>query len=212
VPANPEQLRTTVAALEQELERAHTRLREGHEAIADLERRKAEAAGNVVVAERAITELEQRLVEGREALARLEQVQAAERRLAVLVGERDAAANELAQAVAQLLAQLDTLVAARETVAAARGDVRALAGRGAVRETPPEPEAFRASWERLIERIRDDLGGELDRDLIEAAARSPFGNAIKDLPAHLRALAQERRHALLRESKSRKDDETTISG
>src|SRR5207237_7752258 len=114
ISPDPEQLRSTLAALEQELERAQTRLREGHEAIVDLEHRKAEAAGNVAVAERAINELEQRLVEEREALAHLERLNEAEGQLAVRIGERDAAAGEVARAVAQLLNQLDKLVAARE--------------------------------------------------------------------------------------------------
>jgi hypothetical protein len=81
-----------------------------------------------------------------------------------------------------------------------------------VRGAPPEPDALRRNWERLIDRIRSDLGGELDRELVETAARSPFGNAINDLPVHLRALAAERRRALLKDSMSQKEDPTTIPG
>jgi len=87
-----------------------------------------------------------------------------------------------------------------------------LAGRSGVRDAPPEAETLSENWERLIERIRSDLGGALDRDLIEAAARSPSGIAIDDLPAHLRALATDRRRALLKESIARKDEPTTIPG
>lgn len=201
-----------MAALEQELERSHARLREGQEAIADLERRKAEAAGSVAVAERAINELQQRLVEQREALARFERLNEAHRQLDIRIGERDTAAGEVADTVAQLLAQLDDLAAARETVAVARNAVRVLAGRGGVDEAPPEPAALRENWERLIERIRSEIGTELETDLVEAAARSPLGVAIDDLPAHLRALATERRRALLKGHMSREDEPTRIRG
>lgn len=212
ISPDPEDLRLTLAALEQELERAHSRLREGQEAIDDLERRKAEAAGSVVVAERAIKELEQRLVEEREALARAQRLAEAEREVSSRIDERDAAAKRVAHAVTQLLTTLDELAATRESVAEAQGAVRLLAGRSATRVAPPEPDELRQNWERLIERIRSDLGAELDRDLIEAAARSPFGNAINDLPPHLQRLAAERRRALRHESRSEKDDTPTIPG
>jgi chromosome segregation ATPase len=210
ISADTEQLRANLAALEQELERSHARLREGHEAIADLERRQAEAAGSVAVAERAINEIEQRLVEQREALARLERVNVARRQLAVRIGERDAAASDVADTVDELLTQLEKLAAARETVTAARADFRALAGRSGLDDVPPEPAALRESWERLIEHIRTELGAELENDLVEAAARSPLGTAIDDLPVHLRALATERRTALLKRHTTREDEPTRI--
>jgi hypothetical protein len=110
------------------------------------------------------------------------------------------------------LTQLDELAAARETVAVAIDAIRMLAGRAAVPEPPAEPQAFRESWDYLIERMRTELGGQLERDLIDAAARSPSGNAIKDLPSHLRALATERRRALLEESRSRRAEPDTMPG
>ena len=54
------------------------------------------------------------------------------------------------------------------------------------------------------------IGAELENDLVEAAARSPLGVAIDDLPAHLRALATERRSALLKGHMSREDEPTRI--
>ena len=168
-----------------------------------------QAAGSIVVAQRAIDELEQRLLEQREVLAHTEQVNEAKRRLAARVGERDAAAGEVAHTIAQLLSNLDELAAARDAVTAASEAVRDVSGRGELRDAPPEPDAFRGSWERLVERIRSDLGEELENDLVEAAARSPEGYAIKDLPAHLRVLATERRRALF---KRRFEDDTTVPG
>jgi hypothetical protein len=138
-------------------------------------------------------------------------VNEAHRQLAARICERDAVASDVADAVARLLTQLEDLAAARETAAAALDSFRVLAGRSGVGEAPPEPEALQENWEQLIEHIRNDLGAELEQDLIEAAARSPFGDAINDLPAYLRALATERRRALMKESMSRKD-EPTIPG
>jgi hypothetical protein len=130
-------------------------------------------------------------------------VNEAHRQLAVRIRERDAAASDVADTVAQLLTQLENLAAARETAAAAQDSLRALAGRSGVGDVPREPEALQENWEQLIEHIRNDLGAELEQDLIEAAARSPFGDAIKDLPEYLRAVATERRRALIKESMSR---------
>jgi hypothetical protein len=77
-----------------------------------------------------------------------------------------------------------------------------------VGDASPEPEALQESWEQLIDYIRNDLDAELEQDLIETAARSPLGDAINDLPAYLRALAIERRRALIKDSISREDEPT----
>jgi hypothetical protein len=51
----------------------------------------------------------------------------------------------------------------------------------------------------LADTVREHFEIQLERDLIEAAARSPMGYEIQKLPAHLQALARERRVAVLRE-------------
>jgi hypothetical protein len=53
----------------------------------------------------------------------------------------------------------------------------------------------------LTDTVREHFESQLERDLVEAAARSPMGYEIQKLPAHLQALARERRLAVFRERK-----------
>jgi len=200
-----EQLRATLGSLEEELRRAQTRLHQAHEEIEDLDRRKAAAAGTVSLAERAISDLETRLVEQREVFAKLQRLEEMRNELAARTAERDAAATEVATATEALLMRLDELAEKRKTLAAARKALRSAGSPVAAQDVGPEPPALRDQWERLLERIRADLDHELENDLVEAAARSPLGHAIQDLPAHLRILATERRRTLIEESSQRRN-------
>jgi hypothetical protein len=60
-------------------------------------------------------------------------------------------------------------------------------------EPEHEPTIVAQSLEALAAIVRERLEGELERDLVEAAARSPMGHDIQKLPAHLQALARKRR-------------------
>ena len=64
-----------------------------------------------------------------------------------------------------------------------------------------EPAAASQSIEMLTDTVREHFESQLERDLVEAAARSPMGYEIQKLPAHLQALARERRLAVFRERK-----------
>src|SRR5918995_566147 len=63
--------------------------------------------------------------------------------------------------------------------------------------SPGEPPAFAEEWSRLEQLVRDEANLQLESDLVEAAANSSMGYAIKDLPAHLQQLARQRRRTLL---------------
>jgi hypothetical protein len=156
------------------------------------------------LAQRAISDLERRLAEQREVLARQQRLDEARDRLGQAVADRDAAATRLAATAETLIAQLDELSSMKETVTTARQAVHAAGERRTI-DLPREPAELREAWDRLIERIRTDLGNQLEHELLDAAARSPFGNAIRDLPAHLRAAARERRAALHHQSASQPD-------
>jgi hypothetical protein len=56
-----------------------------------------------------------------------------------------------------------------------------------------------------VKRVGTSLDATLEEELLDAAARSPLGNAICDLPVHLREAAQERRRALIKASHTRTD-------
>ncbi|HEX3225218.1 MAG TPA: hypothetical protein VHQ89_03905 [Gaiellaceae bacterium] len=204
MPPDATHLIAALAALEDELARAQSRLHAGQQEIEDLEKRKAETEGTVVLAQRAISDLERRLAEQREVLARQQRLDEARDRLGQAVADRDAAATRLAATAETLIAQLDELSSMKETVTTARQAVHAAGERRTI-DLPREPAELREAWDRLIERIRTDLGNQLEHELLDAAARSPFGNAIRDLPAHLRAAARERRAALHHQSASQPD-------
>jgi chromosome segregation ATPase len=204
MPPDATHLIAALAALEDELARAQSRLHAGQQEIEDLEKRKAETEGTVVLARRAISDLERRLAEQREVLARQQRLDEARDRLGQAVADRDAAATRLAATAETLIAQLDELSSMKETVTTARQAVHAAGERRTI-DLPREPAELREAWDRLIERIRTDLGNQLEHELLDAAARSPFGNAIRDLPAHLRAAARERRAALHHQSASQPD-------
>jgi hypothetical protein len=194
-PPDAQQRVAQVGAIEAELGRARERLSEGEEKLDTLEQEKAETLGVVSIARRALSDLEQRLAEERQALAKAEREEA-RRRLEATVAERDAVARRLAGTADRLLAELDELDAARAAVAAA--------GRPVPLEPPSEPAELAEAWDRMLARLQSDVGRNLEEELLEAAARSPMGFAIKDLPPHLRPAAQERRRALMKASAARR--------
>ena len=73
-------------------------------------------------------------------------------------------------------------------------------GRGPT-DLPPEPEDLQEQWDRLAGHVRRGLGQQLDDELIDAAARSPMGAAIGDLPRHLQEAARRRRQLLMRSAR-----------
>jgi molecular chaperone GrpE (heat shock protein) len=194
-PPAPQQRAEQVRAIEAELGRARERLTEGEGKLETLEQEKAETLGVVSIARRAMSDLEQRLAVERQALAKAEREEA-RRRLEATIAERDSVARRLAGTATRLLAELDELEAARAAVAAA--------GRAVPLEIPSEPAELAEAWDRLLARLQSDVGRNLEEELLEAAARSPMGFAIKDLPPHLRPAAQERRRALMKAAAARR--------
>src|SRR4029079_1047132 len=103
MPPDATHLIAALAALEDELARAQSRLHAGQQEIEDLEKRKAETEGTVVLAQRAISDLERRLGEPRERLARQQRLDEARDRLGQAVADRDAAATRLAATAETLI-------------------------------------------------------------------------------------------------------------
>jgi hypothetical protein len=64
------------------------------------------------------------------------------------------------------------------------------------------PDVMRESWERLCEEVRKRINEEFEEELVAAAARSPLGHAINDLPRHLQELARQRYRALVKGSRA----------
>ena len=60
------------------------------------------------------------------------------------------------------------------------------------------------AWRRLVTLVAPLTDAGLTEELVDAAARSPLGHAIDDLPLHLRGAARERRKVLLRYARTRR--------
>jgi hypothetical protein len=204
--SNKQKLATDVSALEEEFERLRAQLDDSEGALEALERQRAEVAGTVMNARRTLGDLEERLTERRHALAEAEREEA-RRMLEAAVLERDDAAMQLAETVGQALDDIDSLDAARAAVEAIHQTLIGGSGRTQTPELPPEPVALAGAWDRLVARIRIELDQNLEDNLLEAAARSPLGYAIDELPAHLRAAARQRRRALMGAVQAREHDE-----
>jgi hypothetical protein len=170
-------------------------------ALAALEEQRLDYAGRLRLARQAEEDVKRRIDEKRVELQRAEAeavIEAYERTLA----ERDSAAERFASAAGAAVAALREYEAAQQGVAdaleAARGRAPGRSGEG-----EGEPAVVAQSIELLVDTVRERLDSDLERDLVEAAARSPMGYDIKNLPTHLQALARERRFAIVNETKPR---------
>ncbi|MDX6505812.1 MAG: hypothetical protein QOG06_456 [Gaiellaceae bacterium] len=201
-----EDAKREIAALEHELQRARQTAEKNHAALSALDEQRREREGRLAVALRAQHDFEQRLEEKRIELARAE----AEAALAVVrqaLEDRDAAADAFASAVQLVALRLQGFDAAQETAQNAWQALlssRTVELPALVSELPDEdphqqPEIVTQALGTLTELVKQRVDQELERDLIEAAARSPLGNDIANLPEHLRELARARFFSLARE-------------
>ena len=163
--------------------------------LEQLEASQAEAAGRLTLASRAKADLEQRLAQLRDDLRAAER-EAAEDAYRQALDARDEAAEEAAAAIGRALATVEDLDRARATL---KGAWEEASERGAtLPDASDEPVVYAEEWARLEQLVRSRAEWQLERDLVDAAAASPLGNAIQHLPAHLPQLARQRRRALLR--------------
>ena len=191
-----DKLQRQVTALERDLELAAAQARDAEEALQRLEASQSEAAGRLTLASRAKADLEQRLVQLHGTLRDVER-EAAEQACREALAARDGAAEEAATAIDRAVAAVENLDKAR--VSARRAWEEATkAGAKLLDASPAEPVVYAEEWSRLEKLVRQKAKWQLEKDLVEAAAASPMGNAIKDLPVHLQQLARKRRGALHR--------------
>ena len=194
---SPEKLNQEIDELEREVQRLGASARDAEAALSALDERRAEAAGRLQLARRAAADYEARLAERRAALreARREAAVVAFREA---VRHRDAMGARLAERLSIVVAELEELDRLREEARSAHAEMLELAdGRGPT-DVPVEPPELQERWEELAALVRRELDEQLEDELIEAAARSPMGTAIGDLPRHLQEAAKRRRQQLLR--------------
>jgi chromosome segregation ATPase len=188
------ELERTVTAVERDLEVAATQAREAEDALERLKANEAEATGRLALASRAKADLEQRLAQLQGALREADR-ETAKQAFREAVATRDRCAEEAAEAIARALA---AIAAVDDAHVAIEQSVHEGAMVGAeLRHAPPgDPAVFAEEWSRLEQLVRQKSQLQLEQDLVEAAAASPMGHAIKDLPEHLQVLARERRLSL----------------
>lgn len=208
---NLEELQRAIEALEQEAQRASASVDEQRSTLEALEAKREEAADKVALAQRAVLDLEEQLAERRFELVEAEQ-RVAREALDDAISRRDAAARGLGDSIAAVIGQFVELDRLREGVLTARDELVARGER--VEPVPPEPEILAEQWQRLADGVRGTLDEDEEEELVEAAARSTMGRAIKDLPAHLQQVARGRRQQLIRETLGERDrrGETIASG
>jgi DNA repair exonuclease SbcCD ATPase subunit len=176
---------SAVAALREEVEARLGRLSLTRRALADHQE----------AFDKKRSELDQKLAE--QARQLFEQV----------LQERSAAGESVAEAAEILLTRLHDLDTLDEEARSAwqAAQLRASAtgnplDTAAGDELAADPEVMRESWDRLSHEVRKRIDENFEHELVEAAAQSPMGHAIPNLPEHLRELARQRRLDLARRS------------
>jgi chromosome segregation ATPase len=192
---NGENLQREIASLEQALREAVEQADRAEHALDELEGRRNEAAGRLAIARQAAENYAARLEDRRQALAHALEAEA-KAKLLEAVAARDDAANRAAEAIAQLIASYQRLDAARAAMAERAAETESHLGRRP--EVEPEPAKLEEEWARLIEFIRLRAQLLLDEEIVEAAASSPLGYEIKNLPQHLQMVARRRRAERMR--------------
>ena len=188
--------------LEKELQRVVHLARKSDAALVALEEQRDEYLGRLHLARRAEEDVKRRIDEKRVELQRAED-EAVIENYERAVGERESAAERFASAAGAAVAALREYEAVQESVGHALKAVRSRPGAGGSVKSEAEPAIVAGSVELLVDAVRKRLDTDLERDLVEAAARSPMGHDIKNLPAHLQALARQRRLAILNEAARR---------
>jgi len=205
-----EDTKNELEALEQELQQATQAAEEIHAALSELDEQRREREGRLALALRAQEDFEQRLEEKRVELARAE-AEAALEALERALGDRNVAAEEFASAVQAVTTRLQDFEAAQEdaenawqAILLSRGPANARAAGAELQgDLQAQPGVFTEALTTLTEIVTQRANLDLERDLVEAAARSPSGKDIATLPEHLQGLARSRRFAIAQEMQQR---------
>jgi hypothetical protein len=193
-----------LAALQEEIAALRAAEQEEDSVMAAFEAQLTQQRNRLTLARRLLADQERQIERKR---AELEEAMAedARERFEEVMRERAAAAASLAEAAELLLERLVTLDRSQDAVRVAWATAQAAgaAGPRSDLQTPPEiaaePEIMREPWDRLCHEIRNRINERFEDELVDAASHSPLGSAINDLPLHLRDVARQRRHAIIRD-------------
>lgn len=173
-----------------ELQEAETRL-------VELEDERNALSGTLAIRRRAVEDLASYERQLQEELSKLE-VEEAEAAVSAAVAARDAAVADAARKANELRAAHDLLERRRAEVKDASDALRRFGSRSAVR-IPEEPTEFSEEWQSVAPLVEQELNRRLESELVTQAARSGNPLEIDSLPAHLQALARERRRELIQQ-------------
>jgi hypothetical protein len=196
-------LKREIEALDEEIAALRSLEQEEDSAVMALSAEIEARNGRLSLTRRALADYEGRMEEKR---AALDEAMAEEARLVLdqVLQDREKAVTSVAEATELLLARLAALdglqEAARSALESAESRARALGKEldaPAAAEIEAVPEAMGASWSRLCEEVRKRIKEEFEDELVNAAAQSPLGHAINELPGHLQELARQRHRALM---------------
>ena len=187
---------------EENLRQAVTRHEQTQRELQALEERREQIRDESELARRAIADFEQLKERSRQELSSLEVLEGARATLAEAVEARDEVVARAAGAFESAVALLEEVVAKRAAVVDAHGRLRSL-DPSAGRFAPDEPDLLHEPWQRLVSAVKAELDGELESEMVEAAARSHLPSALNALPEHLRVLASQRRNEIQRERMER---------
>jgi ABC-type phosphate transport system auxiliary subunit len=166
--------------LEQKLATLRARAEEDESTYSELEGQVHELNQQLVLTRREVADLERLLMEKRREFLKAE--------YDVAFQAREEAAARLAEAISQVLAELDLYAQAQQALAVLQGGPDA-------RDAKAEPELVTQSWERLVNAVGQRINELFEDELIETASRSLRPSAIRELPEHLREAARERTRA-----------------
>jgi hypothetical protein len=198
-----DELSRELAALEEEIAALRKTEEEERSAVAALESQLTAMRDRLTLAQGELTSRE-RLIEDKRSEFEQAVAEEAHERVEQVAQEREKVAAAFADAATVLLDRLGELDRLQDAMRGAWRTAQAADGadRAADLPLPPElgaePEPMREAWERLCNEVRKRINDQFEDELVEAASRSSLGSAIDDLPVHLRELARQRRHALVR--------------
>jgi chromosome segregation ATPase len=167
-------------ALEEELATLRAHAQEEEWSFIELEGQLRDLGGRLKLTRREVADLE--------ALVTERQAEFAETTYEEALQSRDEAAAGLADAISQMLVELEAYDYAQKAVAAAQSAIDSS-------EEPQEPESLIEPWDKLVAVVRHRINEPFEDELVEAASRTLSSGAIDKLPPHLREAARERTRA-----------------
>ncbi len=201
---NREEIERKLQLAETNLRNAIARQEQTEQQLQELENQREAILGESEIARRARADFQRLSEQSRGELVALE-IDEAREALAAAVRERNDVIARAATALDSAVSLLGTIDSRRAAVLEANAQLRSL-DKAAGRTAPEEPDILHEPWQRMVLAVKSELDGELESDLVDAAARSNLTSALDSLPQHLRVLATERRRQMNKERLQRNRD------